>query len=75
MMIDWNSPIVAGASLEQEWDFLRVNRNRALVDSDWTQTLDAPVDQEAWAEYRQALRDMPENTDDPRQAEWPEPPA
>ena len=33
-------------------------RNRELLDSDWTQLPDAPTDKIAWAEYRQALRDL-----------------
>jgi hypothetical protein len=39
---------------------LRVARDRALSASDWTQVADAPVNQEAWATYRQALRDLPQ---------------
>ena len=39
---------------------VRAARDRALSASDWTQVADAPVDQEAWATYRQALRDLPE---------------
>jgi hypothetical protein len=54
---------------------LRLKRKELLAFSDWTQTLDAPVDREAWAEYRQALRDLPENTIDPTNVVWPTPPA
>lgn len=50
---------------------LRVKRDRLLQKSDWTQVPDAPVDQQAWAEYRQALRDLPANTEDPRNPVWP----
>jgi len=39
------------------------SRNKKLLDSDWTQLPDAPVDKEAWAEYRQKLRDLPKTTD------------
>ena len=39
---------------------VRAARDRALSASDWTQVADAPVDKEAWATYRQALRDLPE---------------
>ena len=39
---------------------VRAARDRALANSDWTQGADAPVDQQAWATYRQALRDLPE---------------
>ena len=38
---------------------VRAARDRALSASDWTQVADAPVDQQAWATYRQALRDIP----------------
>ena len=38
---------------------MRYYRNRLLVDSDWTQLPDAPVDAAAWANYRQQLRDFP----------------
>jgi hypothetical protein len=38
---------------------VRKERNERLTASDWTQVADAPVDQAAWAAYRQALRDLP----------------
>jgi hypothetical protein len=38
---------------------VRAARDRALSASDWTQVADAPVDQQAWATYRQSLRDLP----------------
>jgi len=38
---------------------VRRERNERLAASDWTQVADAPVDQAAWAAYRQALRDLP----------------
>ena len=38
---------------------MRLHRDRLLKESDWTQVDDAPVDRQAWAEYRQALRDFP----------------
>lgn len=53
------------------WTNLRILRNKLLSASDWTQTIDAPVDQAAWAEYRQALRDLPENTVDPLNPVFP----
>lgn len=37
---------------------IRLDRNLLLAKSDWTQLPDAPVNQQAWAEYRQALRDI-----------------
>ena len=38
---------------------VRAERNRLIAESDWTQLADAPVDNLAWALYRQALRDLP----------------
>jgi hypothetical protein len=44
---------------------IRKQRDDALMASDWTQVLDAPVNRTAWATYRQALRDLPNNPDFP----------
>jgi hypothetical protein len=49
-------------------------RNRLLQSTDWTQAADAPVDREAWAAYRQALRDVPNQVGFPWKIEWPEKP-
>lgn len=56
-------------------DSLRHERDKLLAASDWTQVPDAPVDQAAWAAYRQALRDLPENTTDPANPIWPSKPS
>ena len=40
----------------------RINRNKMLSDSDWTQMIDSPLSDSKkteWQTYRQALRDMP----------------
>jgi hypothetical protein len=50
---------------------VRAERDRLLAASDWTQVLDAPVDQAAWAEYRQALRDVPQQEGFPTDVAWP----
>ena len=50
---------------------IRFERDRLLVASDWTQVADAPVNQAAWAEYRQALRDIPEQEGFPENVVWP----
>jgi hypothetical protein len=44
---------------------LRRQRDIALMNSDWTQVLDAPVDRTAWATYRQALRNLPQDPNFP----------
>jgi hypothetical protein len=63
------------AEIETAWFSLRTKRRSLLEASDWTQVPDAPVDREAWAVYRQQLRDLPKNTTDPRNPVWPTPPA
>lgn len=50
---------------------IRVKRNQLLAASDWTQVIDAPVDQAAWAVYRQALRDITGQAGFPTTIDWP----
>lgn len=60
-----------------EWleERMRLHRDRLLAESDWTQTNDAPVDQQAWATYRQQLRDFPGTWEPSENADFPDPPA
>jgi hypothetical protein len=53
---------------------VRAERDAKLKDSDWTQLSDAPVDKDAWAVYRQALRDVPQQEGFPENVTWPEQP-
>jgi hypothetical protein len=50
---------------------IRTKRNTLLAASDWTQIPDAPVDQAAWATYRQALRDITAQVGFPESIDWP----
>lgn len=50
---------------------VRGKRDSLLTASDWTQVADAPVDQAAWAVYRQALRDLPSQAGFPDTITWP----
>ena len=51
---------------------LREQRNARLAASDWTQTPDAPTANDAaWKVYRQALRDLPQQTVYPNAPQWP----
>ena len=52
----------------------RQQRNQLLADCDWTQLSDAPVSSSAWANYRQELRDIPEQESFPWNINWPEEP-
>lgn len=53
---------------------MRAVRNSLLRDSDWTQLPDANCDREAWATYRQALRDFPTTWEEGPTAEFPDTP-
>ena len=68
---------IAAADLATEWATLRLDRNRRLVACDWTQLTDAPLDAatvDEWRTYRQALRDVPQDTADPTTVVWPDEP-
>jgi hypothetical protein len=53
---------------------LRYWRNNELANTDWTQISDSPVDKEEWALYRQALRELPESSPNPKMIELPNKP-
>lgn len=67
-------------AMQQEWidqaddraaAEIRSKRDSLLAQSDWTQVSDAPVDQAAWAAYRQALRDIPLQAGFPNDVNFP----
>ena len=62
-----------------DWNVdLRIKRTKKLLDSDWTQGNDTPLGSSKkteWATYRQALRDLPANTSDPKNPTWPSEPS
>lgn len=59
------------------WDAVRVKRDGLLSGSDWTQMPDAPLNEaekQAWAGYRQTLRDIPQDFASPDAVVWPSAP-
>jgi hypothetical protein len=58
-------------SIDNQEKLVREERDKLLASSDWTQVADAPVDKAAWAEYRQALRDITTQDGFPWSVEWP----
>jgi hypothetical protein len=54
---------------------IRWRRNGLLVSCDWTQIPDSVVDKQAWIDYRQQLRDLPSQNENPRLIVFPEQPA
>ena len=75
MKIDLSSPQDI-EELQADWwtERMRLHRDRLLKESDWTQVADAPVDQQAWATYRQALRDFPATWTAGPEADFPDTP-
>jgi len=61
-------------SSEQIIQIIRKWRNAQLAASDWTQLPDSTVDKTAWATYRQELRDLPAQDEDPKLIVFSEPP-
>lgn len=63
--------------IESNFRTLRSLRNSALTSTDWINAPDVSMSEEkkqAWFAYRQALRDLPANTEDPENPNWPTPP-
>jgi hypothetical protein len=58
------------------WEQIRAKRDFLLKDSDWSVAGDATPkpSKEAWLTYRQALRDIPQNFEDPSEVIWPNKP-
>ena len=64
--------------LSEAWAELRNTRNIELTLCDWTQSADCPLTDAKkveWQTYRTALRNLPENTSDPRNPTWPSKPS
>lgn len=55
-------------------DQVRAERDSLLAQSDFRMVPDAPWDRDAWATYRQALRDITEQAGFPQDVAWPEKP-
>ena len=65
-------------TIPNEWliERMKLQRNRLLAQSDWTQTADNPISNKAaWATYRQQLRDFPATWTPADTVEFPDSPA
>lgn len=56
-------------------DEIKSTRNYLLSTTDWTRLDDVSVDKEAWATYRQALRDITKQPGFPDSVVWPTAPS
>jgi len=75
----WTKWNVVALSTELKWDFVRLQRDWQLINSDWTQAADATQSVTAakktkWATFRQELRDIPTTFTNPEDVVFPTPP-
>ena len=81
MPLSRNVRIFAAGVLQEEsfrdfdWEEVRAERDRELSETDWRALKDVTLPT-TWREYRQALRDLPQNHDTANDAvdHWPEAP-
>jgi len=72
MVCEWNDEIapfptvaeIQASANVSSWFRIRTERNKRLVETDWHMHTDVPGDKDAWATYRQALRDIPQTQGD-----------
>jgi hypothetical protein len=71
---EWDAQVAeyeAGADARAA-EAVRKERDGLLDASDWTQMPDySSATKESWATYRQALRDIPDQTGFPNEVTWP----
>ena len=76
--IELDQTLVDAAAIEvaaeQALKALRTRRNQLLAETDYLALADATLTDEMRA-YRQALRDLPANTEDPANPTWPTKPS
>lgn len=57
-----------------KWDYVRSERDSKLKNTDWRATTDRTLS-DAWRDYRQALRQIPQTQTDPYNITWPTEPS
>jgi len=69
------SVVIEEGEVEMTWEEVRQIRDKELADSDWRALKDVVLST-AWREYRQALRDLPQDHAEANEAadNWPEAP-
>ena len=70
-----NGVEIESGTYDVSWEDVRSTRDQALADSDWRAVKDRTMSQ-AWKDYRQALRDLPQDHASANDAadNWPQPP-
>lgn len=69
------SELIEEGTIDFDWEQIRTLRNQELENSDWRAVKDRTMSQ-AWKDFRQALRDLPQDHASANDAadNWPEPP-
>jgi len=64
--------VIEDSMREVEWHEVRAARDQALIDSDWRAVKDRVLPT-SWKDYRQALRDLPQDHAEANDAadDWP----
>ena len=72
---DHQGNIIDQVMIDFTWDYLRSLRDAELAATDWRAVKDRTMSQ-AWKDYRQALRDLPQDHASANDAadNWPQPP-
>jgi hypothetical protein len=67
--------IIDQGEFDVSWEEIRDQRDQELEDTDWRAVKDRTMSQ-TWKDYRQALRDLPQDHEDANSAadSWPQPP-
>ena len=67
--------IVAQGKFDVDWHTVRKERDNLLKQTDWRAVKDRTMSQ-SWKDYRQALRDLPQDHEEANDAadNWPQPP-
>ena len=63
------------AETSDPWQAIREKRDGLILQSDWTMTPGATVDQAQWTAYRQILRDLPQTYENAEDVVWPTAPS
>jgi hypothetical protein len=71
MLVEGTAPSIENHLTRKLAYEARQARDQYLQECDWTQVPDSTVDKTAWAQYRQALRDITAQADFPTNIQWP----
>jgi len=71
-MVYSGDQLISDTEFDVSWEQIRSQRDQALTNSDWRALKDVTLPN-AWKDYRQALRDLPQEHDEANDAadNWP----